>query len=112
MAVDAASRMVVFRPLAGTDKQEIVATARKIGTYDISSEPFHDCCPVFLPRRPALYASGEELAEAEAKLDVAALAAQGMRGTTLMRYEYKGGKIEETETQMRRAFAKQPIAAV
>jgi len=112
VAVDAASRMVVFRPLAGTDKQEIVAIARKIGTYDISSEPFHDCCPVFLPRRPALYASANELAEAEAKLDVAALATQGMRGTTLMRYEYKDGKIEEAETQMRRAFAKQQTAAV
>jgi thiamine biosynthesis protein ThiI len=112
VAVDAASRMVVFRPLAGTDKQEIVATARKIGTYDISSEPFHDCCPVFLPRRPALYASAQELAEAEAKLDVAALVAQGLRGTTLMRYEYKGGKIEEAETQMRRAFAKHQTAVV
>src|SRR6201981_891767 len=106
-AGDAGSRVVVFRPLAGTEKQDIFATARKIGTYDISSEPFHDCCPVFLPRRPALYASAEELAEAEAKLDVAALATQGMRGTTLMRYEYKDGKIEEAETQMRRAFAKQ-----
>jgi hypothetical protein len=35
-----------------------------------------------------------------------------MRGTTLMRYEYKDGKIEEAETQMRRAFAKQQTAAV
>jgi tRNA uracil 4-sulfurtransferase len=112
VAVDAASRMVVFRPLAGTDKQEIVATARKIGTYEISSEPFHDCCPVFLPRRPALYASAEELAEAEAKLDVAALVTQGLRSTTLLHYEYKGGKIEQMETPMRTALAKQQIAAV
>ncbi len=112
VAVDAASRMVVFRPLAGTDKQEILATAKKLGTYDISSEPFHDCCPVFLPRRPALYASAEELAEAEAKLDVPVLVTQGLRGTTLMRFEYKDGKIAEVETPMRRALAKQHIAAV
>ena len=111
VAVDAASRMVVFRPLAGTDKQEILATARRIGTYDTSSEPFHDCCPVFLPRRPALYASAEELAEAEAKLDVAALVTQGLHGTTLMRFEYKDGKIEEAETPMRRALAKQRMGA-
>ncbi len=52
VAVDAAARMPVFRPLVGTDKMEIMATARKIGTYDISSEPFHDCCPVFLPALP------------------------------------------------------------
>src|SRR5579863_9594842 len=111
VAVDAASRMVIFRPLAGTDKQEILATARRIGTYDTSSEPFHDCCPVFLPRRPALYASAEELAEAEAKLDVAALVTQGLHGTTLMRFEYKDGKVEEAETPMRRAIAKQRMGA-
>src|SRR6201981_3652513 len=61
---DAASRMVVFRPLIGTDKMEILATARKIGTYETSSAPFHDCCPVFMPRTPALCASAEELDEA------------------------------------------------
>src|ERR1700730_5582771 len=99
VAVDAAARMVVFRPLAGTDKQEIVAIARKIGTYDISSEPFHDCCPVFLPRRPALYASVEELAEAEAKLDIEELVTQGIRGTTLEKFRYRGGQVEAGEPQ-------------
>ena len=39
VAVDAAARMPVFRPLIGTDKMEILATAKKIGTYEISSEP-------------------------------------------------------------------------
>jgi tRNA uracil 4-sulfurtransferase len=107
IAVDAASRMVVFRPLLGTDKMDILATAKKIGTYDISSEPFHDCCPVFLPKNPALYASAGDLAGAEAKLDVGALVAQGVRGATLMRYEYKGGGITEVETPMRRALAQE-----
>src|SRR5580692_1291146 len=107
VAVDAASRMVVFRPLIGADKLDILATAKKIGTYDVSSEPFHDCCPVFLPKNPALYASAGDLAGAEAKLDVGALVAQGVRGATLMRYEYKGGGITEVETPMRRALAQE-----
>ena len=94
VAVDAAARMVVFRPLIGTDKMEILATARKIGTYDISSEPFHDCCPVFLPRMPALYASAEDLDEAEAKLDVPALVTQGLRSTTLEQFHCKGAHIK------------------
>src|ERR1700734_3363131 len=42
VAVDAASRMVVFRPLVGTDKEDIIVAARKIGTYAISAEPFHE----------------------------------------------------------------------
>src|SRR5271170_7358094 len=97
VAVDAASRMVVFRPLIGTDKMEILATAKKIGTYDISSEPFHDCCPVFMPRQPELYASPRELDEAEANLDIAALVTQGAQGATLERFAFTGGRVEATE---------------
>ena len=93
VAVEAAGRMPVFRPLIGADKIEILETAHRIGTYEISSEPFHDCCPVFLPRAPELSARPEQLAEAEAKLDVSALVAQGIRGTTLERFAYAGGRV-------------------
>ena len=96
-AVDAAARMPVFRPLIGTDKIDVLATARKIGTYDISSEPFHDCCPVFLPRNPELSASAGELDEAEAKLDLPALITMGVRGTTMERLSYIGGRVESAE---------------
>jgi thiamine biosynthesis protein ThiI len=89
----------VFRPLIGTDKMEILATAKKIGTYEISSEPFHDCCPVFMPRAPELCASPEELDRAEANLDVAALVTQGERGATVERFAYVGGRVEATEPQ-------------
>jgi|HubBroStandDraft_1064217.scaffolds.fasta_scaffold32306_1 thiamine biosynthesis protein ThiI len=94
VAVDAAARMPVFRPLIGTDKMDILATAKKIGTYEISSEPFHDCCPVFMPRTPELSASPRELDEAEANLDVASLVAQGARGATLEKFAYTGGRVE------------------
>lgn len=96
VAVDAAAEMPVFRPLIGTDKMDILATARKIGTYDISSEPFHDCCPVFLPRTPALSASQEELASAENTLDVPALVAQGVETATIEKFSYEGGHVEST----------------
>ncbi len=97
VAVDAAASMPVFRPLIGTDKMEIMDLARRIGTYDISSEPFHDCCPVFLPRAPELSASPEELDEAEAKLDLKALIAQGVNGATLEKFSYEAGRIEASE---------------
>lgn len=86
-------------PLVGTDKAEILATARKIGTYEISSEPFHDCCPVFMPRTPALYARPHELEEAEAKLDIAGLVEQGIRGASLERLSYTNGRVEVVELQ-------------
>ncbi len=36
--------MPILRPLVGFDKQEIVALARRIGTYQTSIEPYKDCC--------------------------------------------------------------------
>jgi tRNA uracil 4-sulfurtransferase len=100
VAVDAAARLPVFRPLIGTDKIEILATAKKIGTYDISSEPFHDCCPVFLPKAPALHASPENLDAAEAQLDVRALITMGLQGTSLERFHFVKGFVETVEPRM------------
>ncbi len=47
-----ASSMVVFRPLIGMDKEEIIKISRKIDTFDISIEPYEDCCTVFTPKHP------------------------------------------------------------
>jgi len=99
IAVDAAARVPVFRPLIGTDKMEILATARKIGTYGVSSEPFHDCCPVFLPRSPELYGSAEQLNQAEANLDVESLVAQGIQETTVEGFAYAAGRVETTDAR-------------
>ena len=98
VAVGAAARLPIFRPLVGDDKLDILALARKIGTYEISAEPFHDCCPMFLPRAPALHASAEELAEAEATLDVPALVRRGVETATVERYRYTAGRIEQIES--------------
>ena len=49
---DDAATMPVFRPLIGMDKEEIIQISRKIDTFDISIEPFEDCCTVFTPKHP------------------------------------------------------------
>lgn len=97
VSVEAASAMPVFRPLLGMDKMEILALARKIGTYEISSEPFHDCCPVFLPKSPELSASARELENAEAGLKIPDLVSQGLQDTTIEKFSYEGGRVEASE---------------
>ena len=97
VAVGDAVRMPVFRPLAGDDKQEILEIAKKIGTYEISAEPFHDCCPIFMPRTPALHALAEELDQSEARMDVAALVERGAESAARERYRYSGGRVELIE---------------
>lgn len=108
VAVDAAATMPLFRPLIGSDKLDILATARKIGTYEISSEPFHDCCPVFLPRSPALFASPMDLDAAEASLDTAALITQGLRGASIERLKYIAGEVSATPVVSSRKYAPAP----
>ena len=74
---DAVANMPVFRPLIGTDKAEIVATSYKIGTYDISIEPYEDCCTIFTPKHPRtkpilhFVESGEQAIDGEALLEEA-----------------------------------------
>lgn len=70
----------VFRPLVGMDKEEIVRTARKIGTFETSILPYEDCCTVFTPRHPKTHPKLEEILEAEAALDLEALVEEAVQG--------------------------------
>lgn len=56
MAVNEVVDLPVFRPLIGSDKQEIIARAKEIGTYEISTQDAPDCCTLFMPRRPETHA--------------------------------------------------------
>lgn len=68
----------VFRPCIGLDKEEIIVRARSIGTMEISSLPFEDCCAMFTPKHPNTRPAPEEIHAEEAKLDVAALVARAL----------------------------------
>ena len=65
---DVVSKIPVFRPLIGDDKQEIIDISYKIETYETSIEPYEDCCTVFTPRHPKTSPKIEEVEEEEAKL--------------------------------------------
>ena len=49
---DEVSPLPVFRPLIGMDKEEIIEIARRIDTFEVSIQPYEDCCTVFTPRHP------------------------------------------------------------
>ncbi|MEI7026718.1 tRNA uracil 4-sulfurtransferase ThiI [Paenibacillus sp. y28] len=48
-----ASGLPLLRPLIMMDKQEIIPVAERIGTFDLSIQPYEDCCTLFLPRSPS-----------------------------------------------------------
>ncbi|MEA5017774.1 MAG: tRNA uracil 4-sulfurtransferase ThiI [Erysipelotrichaceae bacterium] len=47
-------KLPVLRPLISFDKLEIIEVANKLATYDISIEPFEDCCTIFTPQNPVI----------------------------------------------------------
>ncbi len=67
------TEMPIFRPLIAYDKEEIVKISKEINTYDISIQPFEDCCSVFLPKRPLIKPRLDFIKASEEKLDVEGL---------------------------------------
>lgn len=66
-AIDQAVRIPVLRPLITFDKQETVDLARRIGTFEISTRPYPDCCTVFTPDHPVIKGKTEKVLEEEEK---------------------------------------------
>ena len=73
VVTDNAVQMPVMRPLIAMDKVDIMAIAQKIGTFDISIQPYEDCCTVFLPKHPSTKPKLESILRSEANLDVEGL---------------------------------------
>lgn len=63
----------ILRPLCGFDKDEIIDRSRMIGTYEISIEPYEDCCTVFLPKHPVTRPKLKDILSEENKLDIKSL---------------------------------------
>lgn len=79
------THLPVLRPLIGSDKVEIIRTAREIGTYDTSILPYEDCCTVFTPRHPATRPVLEDVVQAESVLDIDSLVEKALAGETWVR---------------------------
>ena len=63
-AVDEMAKIPVFRPLIGSDKQEILERSRELGLYDLCSQTAPDCCTLFMPRKPETHARLDQVHEA------------------------------------------------
>ena len=63
----------ILRPLSGMNKEEIINIAIQIGTYDISIEPYEDCCSFFVPLHPATSANIERVRTIENSLKLNSL---------------------------------------
>jgi thiamine biosynthesis protein ThiI len=72
--IEEASTLPVLRPLLTYDKLETIALAQRIGTFETSIQPYEDCCQLFVPSNPVTRARLQDAIDAEAGLDVTAIA--------------------------------------
>ncbi len=73
--------ILVFRPLIGHNKEEIVSEAREIGTYDISILPEEDCCVRFLPKSPETKGKIADVKKEEENLEVERMVGEALAKT-------------------------------
>jgi len=80
---DNAAVLPVLRPLIGMDKIEIVALARKIKTFDISTEPYEDCCTIFTPKHPKTNPKLRDIERIESEFDYDKLVTNAVNSLTI-----------------------------
>ncbi|MCF0149777.1 MAG: tRNA 4-thiouridine(8) synthase ThiI [Firmicutes bacterium] len=83
VVTDQAVSMPVMRPLIAMDKTEIMATAKEIGTYEVSIQPYEDCCTVFLPKHPVTRPRLERILASESRLDCEGLINAALENQTI-----------------------------
>ena len=71
-------KLPIFRPLIGTDKDDTITIARKIGTFETSILPYEDCCTVFVAKHPKTHPLQENMIDAEKNLNIPDLVARGI----------------------------------
>jgi len=103
--IDAVASMPILRPLIGSDKNEIIAEAERLGTYPISIIPDQDCCQLFIPRHPSTRTLiGAAIAE-EASLEIDNLCGRAVEATAVEEFEFPGGSARQgdlSDTTIRR----------
>ncbi len=80
VAINDVTSTPVLRPVATMDKTEIIKLAEQIGTFDLSIEPFEDCCTIFAPPRPKTKPKLDEARKLENRLDTEGMIQRAIDG--------------------------------
>ena len=65
----------------------IIYIAKTIDTYEISIEPFEDCCTIFVPKHPVINPEIHLCEEYESNVDYDALVKKAVETSTVIKVE-------------------------
>jgi len=89
-AIQESSELPIIRPLSGSNKEEIINKAKNIGTYNISIEPYEDCCSFFVPPHPETKAKLNQVHALENSLELDKVYKQTIDKIEQIEFEYLG----------------------
>jgi thiamine biosynthesis protein ThiI len=81
-------KLPVLRPLIGMGKEEIIARAEKIGTYETSILPYEDCCVLFSPPHPVLRGNPGEALKIYGELDAESLIEEALENAGIVKCSF------------------------
>jgi len=60
---------LILSPLIGYNKVDVIALSRILGLYDISKQPYEDCCSLMIAKNPATKSNTKTLDKFDSKLE-------------------------------------------
>lgn len=96
-AINAVTNTPIIRPVVTMDKLEIIEIAEQIDTFELSIQPFEDCCTIFAPDRPKTNPKIKNVEQYESRLDVEGLVERAVQGITITEMRPQAHKDEVDE---------------
>jgi len=75
----------IFQPLLAYDKQEIIDTAKEIGTYEASIKPYKDCCSI-VTKNPRTKAKESRIKRLEGQISIDSVVDETLRLVSVVEY--------------------------
>lgn len=99
IAINDVTTTPVIRPVVSMDKNEIIEVAQKIDTFELSIQPFEDCCTIFAPPAPKTKPDLEKARQYEARLDIEGLIQRAMAHLVISKIKV-GDTLEEQQKEV------------
>ncbi|ANZ97122.1 tRNA 4-thiouridine(8) synthase ThiI [Brochothrix thermosphacta] len=99
LAINDVTSTPILRPLITMDKNDIIKIAEEIDTFELSIQPFEDCCTIFTPKQPKTQPRLDKVERFESKVDFDTLMAEAIANveTITVSIEANSATSEEFE---------------
>ncbi|WBU81567.1 tRNA uracil 4-sulfurtransferase ThiI [Enterococcus faecium] len=96
VAINEVTNTPIIRPVATMDKLEIIEVAEQIDTFNLSIQPFEDCCTIFAPPQPKTRPQLEKVHQYEERLAIDEMIQRALAGLKMKEIQAESSN-EKTE---------------